>query len=481
MHKQLITKQIKQQYKYILYIVCLVLCIVISTNSFVFSATREEVEQKKQELEKQIEELKAEAEKLDKEAIKQKKAGDTHKSQIAAINSDINKIQTEISEGELEIETTQQEITQQETYIKDLQNKENYYLFLLKKLLSDHAKTSNISFLEILITNEKFSNTFTKIKQREALNKSLKKTVESLTLLKKDIVAQKEELESKADEQVLALRQQSSQQNDLASKRHEQTRLLNRAKVNEAAATKAAGDIRKSIEEVRKQVYVLGNAGGGAEEGDTRAINSFGEAYDLAKQVEQITGVRPAFLLALLKNESSWGASLGNCRIKHPIEHHTTAAGTKTIVGITKNGNVTESTKRLMKERDYHAFLKITAELGKDPHNTLVSCPHRNYGTGGAMGPAQFIPSTWLGYRERASKALGRPANPWKTYDAFVVSSIKLANDGAKSQNPNDEWKAAMRYYAGGNWNNPAFASYGNRVMSLAKQYQADIDVLENN
>ncbi len=472
---------VKTKCKYCGIVLHLFLCIILLTNSFAFGATQEEIDKRKKNLEQQIEELTQEANRLEKEADKQRKEGNTYSSRISTINSEINGIQAEINQSELGIEETQQEILQQESYLQELQNKQNYYIFLLKKLLSDYAKTNSRSFLEVLITNNQFSDIFIQIKQREALNNSLNTTVRSISLLKKDIVAQQTELSTKAEEQVLSLRKQSSQQGALASKRYEHTQLLQRAKTNEAAAKNAASDIRKSIEEVRKQVYVLGNAGGGEEEGDTKAISSFGEAYDLAKNVEKLTGVRPAFLLALLKNESSWGASLGNCYIKQPIEHHITPFGTKTIVGKTKSGNVTDATKRLMKERDYKAFLIITADLGKDPYNTLVSCPHRSYGTGGAMGPAQFIPSTWLGYKERASNLIGRSANPWKTYDAFVVSAIKLANDGAKEQKETAEWKAAMRYYAGGNWNNPAFASYGNKVIALAKKYQADIDVLENN
>ena len=96
------------------------------------------------------------------------------------------------------------------------------------------------------------------------------------------------------------------------------------------------------------------------------------------------------------------------------------------------------------------------------------------------MGPAQFIPSTWLSYRERVSEVTGNvPPSPWNIEDAFAASAIKLAAGGATAQNEEAEWKAAMLYFAGGNWNNPAYAFYGDTVEDLTSRYNAMIQILE--
>ena len=68
--------------------------------------------------------------------------------------------------------------------------------------------------------------------------------------------------------------------------------------------------------------------------------------------------------------------------------------------------------------------------------------------------------------------------DPWRIRDAFVASAVKLAQAGAASQNPDIEWKAAMIYYAGGNWNNSAYWGYADWIMDKAAEYQAEIDIL---
>ncbi len=100
----------------------------------------------------------------------------------------------------------------------------------------------------------------------------------------------------------------------------------------------------------------------------------------------------------------------------------------------------------------------------------------KQIGWGGAMGPAQFIPSTWLGYRAKVTAITGRAANPWDIRDAFIAAAVKLGADGARNQS--GEWTAAMKYFAGSV--NPAYSFYGDSVVALAKRYQEDIDNLNN-
>jgi membrane-bound lytic murein transglycosylase B len=130
-------------------------------------------------------------------------------------------------------------------------------------------------------------------------------------------------------------------------------------------------------------------------------------------------------------------------------------------------------------DRDQQPFVKITGALGRNPDITPVSCPmHDSHGNqigwGGAMGPAQFIPSTWVGYESAVRAATGKAADPWDIRDAFIAAATKLRNDGGATQS--GEWSAAMRYFSGST--NTAYRFYGDNVVATAAQYQSDIDQL---
>ena len=91
------------------------------------------------------------------------------------------------------------------------------------------------------------------------------------------------------------------------------------------------------------------------------------------------------------------------------------------------------------------------------------------------MGPAQFIPSTWLGYKNRVSAITGKTADPWDIRDAFLAAAIKLAADGGTSEG--GEWAAAMRYFSG--TTNTAYRFYGDNVVAQTAKYESDINQLQ--
>ena len=129
-------------------------------------------------------------------------------------------------------------------------------------------------------------------------------------------------------------------------------------------------------------------------------------------------------------------------------------------------------------DRDQDPFIAITKDLGRDPDVTPVSCPMRGkngkrIGWGGAMGPAQFIPSTWMGYKEKVSAITGKsPADPWDIRDAFMAAALLLKNNGADATE-DGQWKAAMRYFSGST--NKRYRFYGDNVLILTAKYEQDI------
>jgi len=126
-----------------------------------------------------------------------------------------------------------------------------------------------------------------------------------------------------------------------------------------------------------------------------------------------------------------------------------------------------------MNPSQWDTFKNICKELGLDANKMPVSrraCYNSNAsdgcgGWGGAMGPAQFMPSTWMGYKSQVEKATGhKPANPWDLEDSLVAMGLKLGSvDGVKSGDRKAWAKAAGMYLAGSNWER--YSWYSDRVL----------------
>ncbi|MEX2008279.1 MAG: lytic murein transglycosylase [Candidatus Spechtbacterales bacterium] len=413
---------------------------------------RAELQSRLDELQRQINEYQAQINRYRAE-----KQG--YDREISVLESEIAKVQLEMAGNAVVLNQTELSIQTNEATIAELEERSQKQKGILADLVLDVYRKKSASTVEIVLVNDTISEFFDDLQQREVLNASLQETLEGVVALKDKIEEEQVALEDRRQSQVLLLQVGQIQRAEVANKVSEKEVLLAQSRNQEYEYRSLADTVQKSIAEIRSQLFVLEGAG---------VATSFGEAYQHAKHASSLTGVRPAFLLAVLKRESSWGANVGQCYLADPA------------TGMGRGKNTGNAYPRTMHPtRDVPPFLTITAELGRDPFNTPVSCPHPDYGYGGAMGPAQFIPSTWIGYRDRSAAVLGHAPDPWNIRDAFVTSAVKLAAGGAGAQNEQAEWKAAMVYYAGGGWNNPRYRAYGDWIISKAREYQADINILE--
>jgi membrane-bound lytic murein transglycosylase B len=231
------------------------------------------------------------------------------------------------------------------------------------------------------------------------------------------------------------------------------------AKGQEATYQKVIADKQKTAAQIKSALFGLRDGG---------AI-PFGTAYQYAKDASAKTGVSPALILAVLRQETNLGANVGKCLLTNSPNKGN---------GIIKTSG-TPVTRVMKPDRDVDPFMQITSELGIDPASQVVSCPQTS-GYGGAMGPAQFIPSTWLLYKDRLTASTGdSPPNPWQPRVAIFAVGMLMADNGADQGTRDSERRAALRYFAGANWNKASYAFYGDGVMGFRDDYQQDIDVLE--
>ncbi len=425
--------------------------IILLGLSFVFpvtAAVSEEVSQKNA----QIEEIQRQIEKYQQEIDAAHGKATTLQGEVNSLNAQINQINLELKSFAISISRTNLQISETQNSIEIAEEKIGKNQKVLAQSLRIMHQTDQETLTGILIKNNSLSDFFTQLNSLRTIQDDLRVTIDNIIDLKSSLETQKQDLEDKkADlshqQSLVAIEQKS-----VAQIKAKKDKLLADTKGQESKYQELVKKSKKDIEAIRSQISYLEQNGVTAEDavkyGQLAAIGA---------------GIRPAFLLAELNQESAMGGNVGKCYITDA-----TSGTTKSIV----NGHV--YTKGIHPTRDLPLFLKITAELGRDPFKTPVSCA---YGWGGAMGPAQFIPSTWMGYRDQVSRLTGHsPANPWSIQDSFTAAAAKLSKDGANSGTRAGEIAASKRYYCGSaSSTNSVCINYANSVQRLAQQIEPNL------
>jgi len=413
------------------------------------SAERKALEAQLAELEKQIEEQQQKIESY-------KKQGKNLQSEINYLNSKIKQLNLQIKAVELKLaqlssdaKETQAAINQTE---EQIEVNKKALIFALRVIYEN----DNQSLLEILLGNNNLSDFFTKLDNIVLVQSSMRNTLNQIKILRDQLIAQKQTLMEELEDTENFKNIQVNQKKTLQYTQNQKNNLLKETKGQEQAYQKLLTKTKETAAQIRNRIFQL--LGGGEL--------TFQQAYNYAKLAEGATGVRAALILAILDRESALGKNVGKCSYK----------------------------KAMHPTRDVPIFLKILADLGIDPESqaAYVSCPNSHGTYGGAMGPAQFIPSTWNIYSSKVSQVTGnKPPNPWNNSDAFVATGL-LVSDLLSSQScvdysrqiPSQSKKllercAAAKYYAGNNWY--AYRLwYGQPVVDRADKFEEDIKTISS-
>ena len=437
------------------YIVLVILAILalIFASLPVFAIDITSSADEKVQLEQQLQEIQNEIAQYQQQLTTVQSQKNTLNNKIQQLKIQQNKIALQIKATTIDLQNTSDELTQTESNINQNTTKISDLKNQMAQLIQSIYESGESSSLEILLAQGGFSGFYDQLNNYQQLNSNLSDILNQVRDQTAQLQDQQTKLASERDQQQSLIQISNLQNQQLASTIGDQNQLLAATKGQEANYQTILNNKKQAAADIQNRLYSL--------LGISTQI-TFGQAYDIAQYASSQTGVRPAFLLAILTQESNLGRNVGTCN---------------------RPGDPpSKSWKVVMKpDRDQTPFLQITSELGLDPNTTPVSCPLHDsrgnqVGWGGAMGPAQFIPSTWMGYKDKVSAITGKTANPWDIRDAFLASAIKLAASGAKSQS--GEWSAAMIYFSGST--NVRYRFYGDNVVATAAKYQNDISALVN-
>ena len=352
----------------------------------------------------------------------------------------------------LQIEDTEGSIEKTSLKIEDSKEKLGNILRLI-------YEEDQRSVIEILLLEPKLSDFFDNLIDLEMISSKNQELLKEIKTLKSYLEEQKGSLdEEKGDlERVVKIQTLQKQESEVVKK--EKDYFLGLTEAEYQKYLKEKEEVEKRAAEIRARIFELIGV---------REVVTYEEALEVAKYVASQVGIRPALLLGVLSQESRIGRNVGQCYLKNPS---------------TGEGVVAYNSKPIARvmnpKRDVPHFLEIIEELNNakglllDPFQTLVSCP-MSFGWGGAMGPAQFIPSTWgLYYKNRVEELIGTIADPWDFRDASLAASLYL-KDGIDKHG--SEGKAIQSYFCGSPKNTYWCRWYEKNVLELAQCHQGFIN-----
>ena len=412
----------------------------------------------RQALEDQLADLERQIEEHQKTIESYQKQGKTLTSEIKSLNAKVAKLNLQIKAINLNLAELNTNINETQRQINRSENNIDEHKTALSKAIRTIHESDSQSLAEILLATRQISDFFGNLTNIALVQTNLRTSLEEIIKLRQELVEKKEDLALQKDDVENLKAIQEAQRRGVSQTQSEKSNLLKVTKGKESEYQKILTKTKETAAQIRTRIFEL--LGGGEL--------TFEKAYDYARLAEGATGVRAALVLSVLHRESLLGKNVGRCSYQTAM-------------------NPT---------RDVPYFLNLLSRLGIDPNSTVakVSCPIASHGSyGGAMGPAQFIPSTWKIYESKISAISGNtPPSPWNNADAFAATAVYLKDllessgcrdyaNTNKNVSPYQtllERCAAAKYYAGGRWYTYRFW-YGDPVVTKANEFEEDIRILK--
>lgn len=381
----------------------------------------------------------------------------TLQNQIDLLKKKIQQLEYEINQGNLMIKELNMQIADvqssiDKTSLQIKASKENMAA-ILRAVYEEDKKPAITILLEGTL-----SDFFSNLIYLEKLNNKIADLLENTKNLKKYLEEQQEKMTNSVDKLQKTVAWQTLQKKENEYNKIQQDKYLQLTEAQYQQQLKEKKEVEQMSSKIKSMLFQM--------VGVSR-VPTFEQAIEVATAVSKMVNIRPAFLLAIISQESAIGRNVGQCILTDP----NTGNGKKVSTGA--------PAIRVMKPtRDIPIFLEITSSLGRDPYNTPVSCwipayvGGVPYGWGGAMGPAQFIPLTWNKIADRVKNLIGgRTPDPWGIKDSFIAAALYLTDLGATPQNINAESRAAAKYFG-----DLGSSSYSKSVMYRANCIQTFID-----
>ncbi|TSC84465.1 MAG: Uncharacterized protein G01um101417_271 [Parcubacteria group bacterium Gr01-1014_17] len=252
---------------------------------------------------------------------------------VGILNASIKQSQLSIRARDIAIANLTRDIGGKAKTIGELSEKIERAKLSLSQLVRKTVRFQSDSLPELLLGDGRLANLFTEMSSFASIEQSLSETISSVRTVKKDVETEKQELEGRRAEETDLRVAQERDKKRLEEQEAEKSRILKLSKGIEANYQSVISSKEYSAAKIRSELFILR---------DSAAI-PFEKALALAQDAQARTGVRAAFLLGIIAEESNLGENVGK-------------------------GNWRVDMKA---PRDTVPFLDITRRLGLDPDQIL--------------------------------------------------------------------------------------------------------------
>jgi hypothetical protein len=387
------------------------------------------------------EEIKDDINAIEEKLAKEEKKKNLLQGDLAQISGTLSATQASIARVGRLLQETESTIQSKEQEVQNLEQQMVLDRHLLRALLQEMYYSANTPLLEVILNEND-------VQQVLATNDGLFSTQEKV----QSLIAQMNEAQVRVTEEKMNLEESKEDHETLLSVQNKQKQGL----VLEQNET--AGELEDQAVVVKKLEGELNELQGDLNKILGKSYNA-GDIEEAVNFASKRTGVPKGFLFGVLKMETNLGANVGGC-----------------TYGQVEGGAEANYKKGKLSKRAYQTFIArrktfktITDELDLDYKKQKVSCNPSGYaGTGGAMGVAQFMPDTWMGYKNEVASITGhRPASPWNLTDGVMAMALKLGRVPGVKDGKESAYRRAAAAYLG-----TSYAPYINGIIYWAKNYK---------
>ncbi|MBI3459095.1 lytic murein transglycosylase [Candidatus Azambacteria bacterium] len=402
------------------------------------------------------EELRDQVKNLEKQVTIYEEVIENTKDQAKTLNNELKILKQGVKKKELEIKRTtlkikefNLEIKEKEASIKGSSIKIEEIKNILISYLRDLYKLRGTDLTMIVLNSAQISDFFDEVKGLENINSKAANVLGKYKILKIKLEDEKGNLEDDRSDSLDLNSLLEIERKNLKEENRQKDSLLKLTQGQEKKFQVILKNKKKDLVTLKSELFYLEATG-----------ISAADALRYAELAAERAGIRTAYLLAILEVETgrqfkdrvlSVGTNLGKGHWKTDMYDCFVRVG-----------------KREYAEKQKAAFLDITSRLNYDPDKMPVSRAPK-YGCGGAIGPAQFLPSTWRLLESRVSSLTGKnPADPWNIENSFTGAALFLADRGANKKIVEAERSAAKAYLSGSSSCQKYICNlYSNNVVSL--------------